>query len=77
VAEKAGSRRSRETFVQIGDQYVKLPRSRVLKIGALSIDFGGGEDTLGFESYCCNGDFSKCEKKTAVCPEDKPITVFK
>jgi hypothetical protein len=77
VAEKAASRRPRQSYVQIGDQYIKLPRSRVLKIGALSLDFRGGGEVLGFESHCCKSDLADCVKKTGVCPEDRPITVFK
>lgn len=63
--------------MKIGDEYIKLPRSRVLKIGVLSIDFRDGGGALGFESHCCKGDLADCVKKTGPCPEDRPITVFK
>lgn len=83
MADRTAKRgpRSAGEFVRIGGEHVKLPRSRVLKIGLLSIDFrdrwGGG--VLGLEPHCCKSDFGGCVKRKAGenCADgDRPITVW-
>jgi hypothetical protein len=82
MADKAANRRPRSAgeFIRIGDKHIKLPRSRVLKVGVLSIDFrDGGGGVIGFEAHCCKGDFSGCVKRKAgqnCADSDRPITVW-
>lgn len=83
MADKGASRRPRPAgeFVRIGDQHIKLPRSRVLKIGVLSIDFRdrGSGGVIGFEAHCCTGSLGDCVKRKAgqnCADTDRPITVW-
>jgi hypothetical protein len=83
MADKAAARRVGRAgeFVRIGDQHIKLPRSRVLKIGVLSIDFHdrGLGDVIGFEAHCCKTDFGDCVKRKAgqnCADTDRPTTVW-
>jgi hypothetical protein len=83
MAPKAPSRRprARKEFVRVGNQHVPLPRSGVLKLGVLSIDFHerGANQVIGMEAHCCKGDFSGCvlRKAGTECGDtDKPITVW-
>ena len=76
MAQKGAIRHPPEAYVQIAGQHIKLPESRLLKLGPLSIDFGDG-GVLGFEAHCCKGDLADCIKQTGACPADRPIIVFK
>ena len=79
----AGQRRGSREFVRVGDQYVELSPSGVLKIGVVSISFRpprpGG--VIGFEAYCCRNDFSDCvlrgDNENCANNADRPITVWK